>query len=480
MTKTSHDIIVIGGGAGGLTAASGCAQLGTKIALIEKERLGGDCLYFGCVPSKTLIKVSRVYNYTREFKKFGLPEVKLPPPQITKVMKHVKDVIQSVAVHDSPERFKSLGAEIFFDSPKFLSPNEVELCSGEKLSARTIIIATGSSPAIPQLEGLNEAGFITNKSVFSLTNLPRRLIVIGAGPIGIEIGQAFLRLGSKVTIIDHGPQILLKEDEDMAEVIKDKLIQEGANMLLNSKILRIEKQKGSKVILFEDSLGKELTAAGEEILIAAGRKGNIESLGLENAGIKINRSFIETGNDLSTNRKNILAVGDVNGKFLFTHVAGAEGSIAVRRSVFRLPASMDYNAVPWVTYTDPEIASCGYNEKRAKNEGIDYTAITMEFSDIDRAMAESEPEGKIKILIDRKKRIIGTQIAGIHAGELIIPSILALRNRYKLMSIMSPIFPYPVLSEIHKKAASDFYSAKIFNARVRGILKKIFHYRGKN
>jgi len=478
MTKYTHDVLILGGGAAGLTAASGCAQLGLKTALIEKEHLGGDCLYYGCVPSKTLIKSAKVLRYAQEFEKFGLPALKIPKVSLEGVMGHVQDVIREVAVHDSPERFRKLGAEVIFDVPKFVSPYELRLQDGKVFSARTIILATGSSPRTLPIPGLEETGYITNLDVFKMKDLPGRMVTIGAGPIGVELSQSFLRLGAKVSIISDSPQILPREDADMAQVVHDRLTAEGAELYLGASLQRVEQNGRGKRLILKDAGGREVSLEVDEILMAVGRRGNTAGLQLENAGVKVENTFIPVNSGLSTSQKNILAVGDINGKYLFTHVAGSEGSLAVRKTVLRLPVKMDYSYVPWVTYTDPEIASIGYNELRAKEAGLSYTVVESQFQEVDRAMAETETEGKIKILIDKRSRVIGTQITGPHAGELLIPSIFAVRNRSKLMDMITPIFPYPVLSEVVKKAAGGYYAPKVYNPKVKKILRTVFGYRG--
>jgi len=480
MGRYSHDVMILGGGAGGLTAASGCAQLGLKTALVEKERLGGDCLYYGCVPSKSLIKSARVFQQIRDAEAFGLPKTQAPPADLGRVMERVQGVIDAIAVHDSPERFRKLGAEVYFGRPEFRSPHEVRLEDGTLLSARSIILATGSSPKLIPIPGLEEGGFLTNVDVFGLRELPRRLITIGAGPIGIELSQAFLRLGSRVTIIDVAPQVLPIEDEDMASLVQRRLESEGAQFFLGAKIQGVSGggAAGARRLVLRDREGREQTLEAEAILLAVGRQGNTEGLNLEAAGVEIERGFVKADRSLSTTQKHILAVGDCNGRLLFTHVAGAEGSVAVRRVAFRLPARMSYDQVPWVTYTDPEIASVGLNEKRAREAGIEVSVETAEFRDNDRALAEAEAEGRIKILLDRKGRIVGTQIAGLHAGDLLAPAIHALRRKAGMGEFLSPIYPYPTLAEIYRKAAGNYYAPRVFNPRVRRLLRLFFHYKG--
>lgn len=478
MAKYSHDLIVIGGGAGGLTVASGTAQLGLKTALVEKERLGGDCLWSGCVPSKSLLKSARVYHEARTAERFGLPALKLPAVDLGKVMTRVRGVIDTIAVHDSPERFRKLGVEVYFGQPEFRSPHEVRLGDGTLLSARSIVLATGSAPKSIPIPGLAEAGYLTNVDVFALAKLPPRLITIGAGPIGLELSQAFLRLGSRVTVIDVAPQVLPIEDADMAAIVQSRLEAEGARFFLEANIEGVSLSGGVRKLRLKDREGREHTLEAEAILLAVGRQGNSEGLNLEAAGVELDRGFIKSDSCLRTTARHILAVGDCNGRLLFTHVAGAEGSVAVRRVAFRLPARMGYDHVPWVTYTDPEIASVGLNERRAKAAGLGVSVVSAELHDNDRAQAEGQTDGRIKLLLDRKGRVVGCQLAGLHAGELLAPAIHAVGRKATMSEFLSAIYPYPTLSEIYRKAAGGYYAPRVFNPRVRRLLRLFFRYRG--
>jgi pyruvate/2-oxoglutarate dehydrogenase complex dihydrolipoamide dehydrogenase (E3) component len=478
MAKFSHDAIVIGGGAGGLTAAVGLSQLGMKTALIDKERLGGDCLHYGCVPSKTLLKTASVYHQMQHADRFGLPPAKTAPVDMGEVNKRIASVIDEIQEEDSPERFTKLGAEVLFGNAQFVSPHEIELDGDNRISAKKIVVATGSSPRALPIPGLDEAGFITNVDAFSLPKLPKRLVTIGGGPIGVELSQAFRRLGAEVTIIDIAMHVLPREDEDMAAIVQDRLVEDGIRLELGVKIERVEKNGATKRVILTEDDGREVTLEADEILMAVGRQGNTDGLGLEQAGVKVEKSFITVNEKLESSQSHILGVGDVNGKFLFTHVAGAEGSVAVRRIGLHIGGKMNYQNVPWCTYTDPELASVGYNELRATQEGISYHTIVKSFDETDRSKAEGERRGKLKILLDKKDRVIGTQLVGFHAGELITPHLFAVGERWKASKIMSPIFPYPNMSELHKKGVSSYMAPKLFNDKVRGVLRFLFGHRG--
>ena len=477
MAKYSHDIIIIGGGSGGLVTASGTSQLGMKALLVEKEHLGGDCLYYGCVPSKSLLHSAHAAWAVRSGKDLGLPDMELPPVDLGAVNGRVQSVIQSIAVHDSPERFRSLGTEVEFGSPRFLSPHEIDI-DGKRFSAKNIVIATGSSPRSLPIPGLEEAGYITNLDIFSLKTLPKHLIVVGGGPIGSEMTQAFTRLGSKVTLLDVAPHILIREDEDMAELVQKRLEREGATIRTGVKISSVSRNGDTYTMTISVNGGPEEQIVGDQLLIAAGRAGNIDGLELDKAGVATDRGFITVDSKLRTSRKNIMAIGDINGRFMFTHVAAAEASVAVRRLALHIGGAMSYQNVPWVTYTHPEIASIGYNEKRAQEAGLRYRVLTESFSGNDRAHAEEDTEGLIKVLIDKRERVIGAQIASVNAGELLAPYTFAVQNGWKLRSIMSPIYPYPTLSEMLKKPASSYYGAKLFSPFVRKALRFLFGYRG--
>ncbi len=478
MSKHDYDMVIIGAGAAGLTVAAGAAQLGAKTALIEKDKMGGDCLHYGCVPSKTLIKTAKVYHYTKHLKTFGLPEVQVPPCNLKSVMDHVRHVIDKVAVHDSVERFEKMGVEVIFGSAKFQSEHEVEV-NGKTLSSSRFTIATGSSPMVFPIEGLQETGFITNEQVFSLKELPGRLAVLGAGPIGAELAHAFVRLGSKVTLIDMMEYPISIEDYDMAEVVIKQMIHDGISLRMSSKAKRVYKEGNQKVLVIEDKEGKEEAIQCDEILVSTGRRVNVDGLNLEAAGVDYTNKGVETDLRMRTSQKHIYAAGDVNGKFPFTHIAGAEGSAIVRNAIMHIPGKINYNMTPWVIFTDPEIASIGYNEQRAKKEDIAYDIHVEAFEEVDRALAESEYQGKMKILTgEGSDKIIGVQIVGLHAGELIGASVLAVNKGMKLSDLATQIFAYPTLSEIHKKSSGKYYANKIFSPKVRSILKFMFGYKG--
>jgi pyruvate/2-oxoglutarate dehydrogenase complex dihydrolipoamide dehydrogenase (E3) component len=481
MEGFDYDLGIIGGGAAGLTAAAGGAQFGAKTILIEKsDRLGGDCLHYGCVPSKTLIRTAGVWSLARRSHEFGLPALSMPAVDLASVMNRVKEVIARIQHHDSVERFCGLGAEVRFGRPVFADDHVVTL-DGKRIAAKNWIIATGSGPVVPPVEGLASVPFWTNETVFSQETLPSRLIILGGGPIGLEIAQAFGRLGSQVIIVEFMDQILGPEDADMADVLKTRLETEGLEIHTGTKAVRAQ-SRGSKIILTTapaSGAGEEKVIEGDAIFVATGRGANVSGLGLEAAGVTFTARGIPTDARMRTNIHHVYACGDVNGQLPFTHVAGYEAGIALTNSVLHLPRKADYSQIGWCTYTDPEVASIGLNEKRARKEGIDYQIIEELFVDNDRALAEGETLGKIRILLNPKGKPLGCQIIGSHAGELIHEWVIAMAGTVKLSTIAGAVHIYPTLSEISKRAAGQFFSGKIFSETTKKILRLLFSLKGR-
>ncbi len=481
MPNYDYDLGIIGGGAAGLTAAAGAAQFGAKTLLIEKTaRLGGDCLHFGCVPSKTLIRTAGIWALARRSAEFGLPILSLPPVDLGAVMARVQAVIDTIQHHDSPERFCGLGAAVQFGSPSFADEHVVDL-DGKRISAKSWIIATGSRPAVPPIDGLATVSCWTNETVFSQTTLPGRLIVLGGGPIGLEIAQSFARLGSKVMIVEFMEQILGPEDADMAEILKSRLEAEGVIIRTGTKALKVE-SKGTAILLTVASVaneGQTKIIEGDALFLSTGRQPNIGDFELVKAGVNFTTRGIPTDARMKTNISHIYACGDVNGQLPFTHVAGYEAGIALTNAVLHLPRKADYAKIGWCTYTDPEVASIGYNEKRARKEGLEYRIIEESFGDNDRALTEGESLGKIKMLLDGKDKMLGCQIIGAHAGELIHEWIIAVNGGVKLSTMAGSVHVYPTLSEISKRVAGRVFADKLFGDRTKKILKFLFNLKGR-
>lgn len=479
MAGYDFDMGIIGGGAAGLTVASGSAQLGAKTLLVEKEpMLGGDCLHFGCVPSKTLIRTAQVYHAMTDAKAYGLPQPEIPPVDFLDVRERIRSVIGAIQRHDSVDRFCGLGVKVEFGFPVFRDEHSV-LLDGKILSAKTWVISSGSSPAVPALKGLDSTPFLTNREIFYLERLPESMIILGGGPIGVEMAQAFCRLGTRVTLIQRSGQILPREDRDMSEEVMSILESEGVVFHLNTTALSVKNLGREREIQLKNEEGNSFSLRAEEILIAAGRVANTEGLGLENAGVEHDPKGIHVDQRLRTARKHIFAAGDVIGDYQFTHAAGYEGGVVVSNAVFHLPRKTDYTLLPWCTYTDPELASIGMNEKSARAAGVDYSVWTAAFRDNDRSLAEGRGEGRIKMILGRDDKPIGVQILGGRAGELIGEWVAVLNGKVRLSKLATAVHPYPTLGEINKKVAGDYLSPKIFSDRVRKGLKFFFNLKGR-
>jgi pyruvate/2-oxoglutarate dehydrogenase complex dihydrolipoamide dehydrogenase (E3) component len=479
MAAFDYDIGVIGGGAAGLTVAAGASQLGARTLLVEKEKaLGGDCLHFGCVPSKTLIKSAKVYHMLKHAERYGLPAVAVPPVDFAEVSRRIRSVIAAIQEHDSVERFCGLGAKVEFGSPAFTDAHAVRL-NGRTVSAKKWVIATGSSAAAPPIAGLERTPHLTNREIFHLERLPESMIVLGAGPIGCEMSQAFNRLGTKVAVVARGPQILSREDRDMADAVRDTLAAEGVAFHLNSSIEAVRDLGRRREVLIRGGDGGTSRLTAETILVALGRAPNVEGLGLEAIGVAHDRRGVTVDGRMRTNHKHIFAAGDVNGGFQFTHAAGYEGGIVVTNAVFRLPRKADYTFLPWCTFTDPPLGSIGLNEKAARAAGIDYSVWTEEFRDNDRSLAEGEGVGRIKMILDEKEKPVGVQILGPNAGDLLAEWVAVLNGKVKLSTLAAAIHPYPTIAEINKRVAGNFFSKKIFSDRVRKGLKLVFQLKGR-
>jgi pyruvate/2-oxoglutarate dehydrogenase complex dihydrolipoamide dehydrogenase (E3) component len=479
MAQYDYDIGIIGGGAGGLTVAAGAAQLGARTLLVEKEKeLGGDCLHFGCVPSKTLIKSARVYHQMNNAEKFGLPKIDLPPVEFRKISERIKSVIHIIQHHDSVERFCKLGAKVEFGHPHFTDAHAIRL-NGKSTSAKFWVIASGSAANIPPIKGLDRTPHITNREIFYLDHLPASMIVLGAGPIGIEMAQAFRRFGTDVTVVDMAPGILPKDDLDLSSEIMEILKDEGVKFYLNHAIEAVADVGNQREVTLKGKNGNVLHLKGETLLVALGRVANVEGLGLETIDVAHDRRGIKVDQRMRTNHKHIYAVGDVNGGFQFTHTAGYEGGIVVSNAIFHLPRKADYTFMPWCTYTDPPLANIGMNETMARKAGIDYSVWTESFQSNDRSLADGEKKGEIKMILNEKEKPIGVQILGPHAGDLLAEWVAVLNGKVKLATLAAAVHPYPTLGEINKRVAGNFFSPKIFSEKVQKGLKFFFQLKGR-
>jgi len=454
MAKAEFDIVVIGGGSGGLVVAAGGAALGAKVALVEKNRLGGDCLWYGCVPSKTLIKSARIAHQMRHADRWALP-ASAPHVDLSHVMERVAAVIKSIEPHDSPERFTSLGVEVIFGAGKFVARDAFEV-NGRKLTAKTFVIATGSRPAIPPLPGIDTTPYLTNETVFDLREPVPSLLVVGAGPIGCELAQAFRRLGSEVTVIDIASRILPREDPDAASVVLAALSAEGVRHHLGASILGVEGRKGDVrlTVRLADTTPKQLV--GSHLLLAAGRVQNIDGLGLEAAGVDFENGRLLLGDDgLRTTNPDVYVIGDAAGGLQFTHLAEHHAGILLRHAIFRMRWVKPSPVIPWCTYTDPELARVGLGEADAQHRGIAHRVYKFPFAEIDRARAEGETDGFAKIVTDPRGKLLGAMVVGPHAGELVAEYVLALARGMNAKDLTDVIHAYPTLAQINRRVADQ-------------------------
>ena len=475
MNKTEFDICVIGGGAAGLVVAAGGASLGAKVALVEKHKMGGDCLHYGCVPSKTLLQSARVAHTMANADAFAIPGHR-PDTDISSVMQRVESVIKSIEPHDSPERFRELGVDVILGAGQFTSPDCFSV-NGLEIRARHFVIATGSRAAVPAIDGIEATPYLTNEQIFKLREPIDSLIVIGGGPIGIEMAQAFGRLGSKVYVVQRGTQILPKEDLDMAEVVAKQLQQEGVELLTEHSPIKVEGTKGDIHLTLHDSAGNEKTINASHLLVAAGRRPNVESLGLESAGVELKNGHIISDARLRTTNKRIFAAGDVVGGPQFTHMAEHHAGVVLRNAIFRLPAKAEQKVIPWATFSEPELARVGLSETEARQQGIRHKVYSFPFQDMDRAKADGSTEGFAKIITNPKGKLLGAAIVGPHAGELIHEYVLAIAKGMTAADLSSVIHIYPTLAQINRRVA-DARMKEGLTPTAKKWIKRIFRLRG--
>ena len=458
--KYDYNIAVIGAGSAGLVSSYIAATVRAKVVLIEKNKMGGDCLNTGCVPSKALIRSAKILSYAKRAEEFGFKTANIDF-DFNDIMERVQSVIKKVEPHDSIERYTELGVECIEGEAKISSPYTIEV-NGNSITAKNIIIASGGSPYVPPIPGLEKTGYLTSDTVWDIRKLPERMIVIGGGPIGCELAQAFSRLGSKITQVQRSERIMVKEDSEISDFVKNKFLSEGINVLTEHKTKEVIVKDGKKILICDNN-GDEIYVEFDEILVAVGRKANTSGFGLEELGVRItNRGTIETNELLQTNFPNIYCAGDVAGPYQFTHTASHQAWYASVNAMFGNLKSfkVDYRVIPWCTFTDPEVARVGLNEKEAKAAGIDYEVTTYGIDDLDRAIADSEDHGLIKILTKQgSDKILGVTIVGSHAGDLISEYILAMKHGLGLNKILGTIHIYPTLAEANKFAAGEWKKA---------------------
>ena len=454
------DICIVGAGSGGLVVAAGAAQLGLEVVLIERGLMGGECLNSGCVPSKALIAAATLAQAQRSSAAFGIARVE-PGVDFGRVMDHVAEVIATIAPNDSVERFEGLGVRVIREEARFVSRDEIQ-AGPHRVKARRIVLATGSRPMLPPIPGLANAPYLTNETIFANRTLPTHLMVIGGGPIGLEMAQAFRRLGSRVTVLEAAA-FLAKDDPELSAIVVQQLKDEGVDLRAGARIERVD---GTTILLAD---GERLEAS--HLLVAAGRAPNVEALGLDKAGVAFTKHSITVDAALRTSNRRVWAIGDCNGLYAFTHMAGYEASLFIR-SLFRLPVRLDASIVPWTTYTDPELAQVGSSERAARDRhGEGIKVLRWKFSDNDRAQAERRTEGLVKVIVDARGRILGATIVAPRAGELIQPWCLAISKRLRIAAMASFLPPYPTLGEASKRAAGSYFTAKLFAPTTQRLVR---------
>ncbi|MBD2005957.1 MULTISPECIES: mercuric reductase [Cyanophyceae] len=460
--SSRYNLVVIGAGTAGLVVAGGAGLLGSKVALIEKDLMGGDCLNVGCVPSKCMIRSSRVVGDIQNADKFGIRVPDGTEINFSAVMERMRRVRAEISPHDSAQRFKEeFNVDVFLGEARFNSADTVEV-GGRILRFKKAVIATGAKATAPDLEGLKDAGYLTNETVFSLTERPQRMAIIGGGPLGCEFAQTFQRLGSQVVLIHKNDHILDKEDADAAEIVHQSFIREGVQLILNSKVKRVDRTSVGKVIYYESN-GKEDSVTVDEILIGVGRSPNVKKLNLEAVGVQYDlKKGVIVNDNLQTSNPRIYAAGDVCMDWKFTHAADAAARIVIQNSLFFGRKKLSSLTMPWVTYTDPEVAHVGMYEKDAQKKGIEVDTFFVPLSDVDRAVADGETAGFAKVFVKKgTDKILGATIVARNAGDMISEVTLAIVGNLGLKTLGSVIHPYPTQAEVIRKAADEYSRTRL-------------------
>lgn len=462
------DICVIGAGSGGLTVAAAAAQLGGSVVLIERSKMGGDCLNTGCVPSKALIAAATRAQLMRTAPKFGI-QAEEPKPNFGRINDHINQVIAGIAPNDSIERFRGLGVNVIQGEASFVDKKTVKV-GDELIRARRFVIATGSRPSIPPIPGLASIPYLTNESIFEQRRKPQELVVIGGGPVGIELAQAHQRLGCNVTVLEMNVA-LVNDDPEISAIALRQLKAEGVDIREHTKVLDMKKKGRAVSVRVQGPNGELDTLICTHVLVAAGRLPNMERLGLEMAGVQFEPTGIKTNSTMKTSNRRVFAIGDVTQGLHFTHAAGYQAGLVVRNALFGLPVRHNEQLIPWATFTDPAVAHVGMNETQArKKHGDNYRVLRWSFDENDRARAERQTEGLLKVLTDRSGRILGASAVGLHADELINMYAFAIANGHKVGAFMKMISPYPTLFEVAKRISVEFYKDKLDNPLLKGLI----------
>lgn len=465
--KLRPDLCVIGAGAAGLSVAAAAAAFGVSVVLVEKGKMGGECLNTGCVPSKALLAAAKRAVYARSSVQFGIGPSSINV-DFARVRDHVRCVIANIAPNDSAERFTALGVRVIKGSARFADRRTVIVDDEFEIRARRFVIATGSSPAVPPIPGLDQTGYFTNETIFDLATPPEHLLVIGAGPVGLELAQAFRRLGSAVTVVDAALP-LANDDPECAAVVVENLAREGVTIRSGVTVVKASGAVGNVELTVSDA-GQAEVLRGTHLLVAAGRAPRLDGLALDAGRVKHGPSGIRVNKRLKTSNRRVFAIGDVIGQLQFTHAANYQAGLVIRSAVFRQRVHLDNDAIPWVTYTDPELAQTGLTEAQACQRGIKIRVLRWPYYDNDRAQAERATLGHIKVVTDRRGTILGATIVGAQAGELITAWTLAISQKLNIRAFAGIVIPYPTLSEISKRAAIDFFTPSLTSSWARRII----------
>ena len=470
--RDRYDLVVIGAGTGGLVSAAISAALGARVALVERELMGGDCLNVGCVPSKALIRAGRAWQAARGGpQQFGAPHA-AGDGDFSQVMERMRRIRADISPVDSARRYRDMGVDVFLGAGRFVSKDAVEV-DGSRLRFSRAVVASGARAATPPIPGLAEAGYLTNETVFSLTERPAHLVVIGGGPIGVELAQAFRRLGSRVTLISSGERILAADDAEAAAVVAESLRRDGVELLVGARVDRVEGAPGASIVRYTRG-GEAGEVAGTHLLVAVGRVPNVEGLGLEAAGIRYGKKGVEVDDRLRTSNSRVYAVGDVASKHQFTHAAGAQAQMVVRNALFFGRGKSSDMVMPWCTYTSPELAHVGITAAEARERSGEIDVITVRMEEVDRARLDGEDEGFLRVYLAKgSDRILGATLVAEHAGEIITLVTHAMTTGSGLGKLGETIFPYPTQAEV-LRAAANAWSRGRLTPLAKSVFKKYF------
>jgi pyruvate/2-oxoglutarate dehydrogenase complex dihydrolipoamide dehydrogenase (E3) component len=470
--RPRYHLVVLGAGTAGLVSAAGAAGLGAKVALIERHLMGGDCLNVGCVPSKAIIRAARAWREAaRARAAFGGPAA-IGVGDFAAVMARMRELRAGLSRIDGAPRFRELGVDVFLGDGRFVAPDQIEV-DGRRLSFRRAILATGARPAVPDIPGLAAAGYLTNETVFELTELPLRLAVIGGGPIGCELAQAFARFGSAVTVVHDGPHVLPREDRDAAAIVEPAMLRDGVTLVLESRVVRVERDGAARIVV-ADRGGREERLSADAVLVAAGRMPNVEGLGLDAAGVRYGPAGVAVDDRLRTSNPRVFAAGDVASRFQFTHNSDVQARLALENALFFGRRRASRLVLPWCTYTSPEVAHVGMYEGEARAAGYAVDTLTLPLAEVDRAVLDGETEGFFRVHVQRRRgRILGATLVAEHAGEMISEIGVAMTNGVRLDGIGRTIHPYPTQAEVFRKAADAWRRGRLTPA-VRRILALFF------